>query len=69
MLFVALENSDGLISLDLNNGDITVIVDALGNPAIDYHTRLGLLYYTDVNTRALSRFVFTATLLGVHLFL
>ncbi|VDI10348.1 Hypothetical predicted protein, partial [Mytilus galloprovincialis] len=50
-----LENSDGLISLDLNNGDITVIVDALGNPAIDYHTRLGLLYYTDLNTRALSR--------------
>ncbi|CAG2206160.1 LRP5_6 [Mytilus edulis] len=55
VLFVALENSDGLISLDLNNGDITVIVDGLGNPAIDYHTRLGLLYYTDLNTRALSR--------------
>ncbi|CAC5417302.1 LRP5_6 [Mytilus coruscus] len=55
VLFLGLENDDGIISLDLNNGDITVIVDAVSNAAIDYHNRLGLLYYTDLTTRTLSR--------------
>lgn len=56
-VFLALEHTYGIILLDLNNGNIETIVTDSYNPAIDYHSKQGLLYYTDRNARTISRFV------------
>ncbi|CAC5371720.1 LRP5_6 [Mytilus coruscus] len=55
VVFLALEHNGGIILLDLNNGNIESIITGVYNPAIDYHSKQGLLFYTDRTARTISR--------------